>query len=333
MIGPPRYTYTVHETKLIVDGEEVTVSGLLECARDLLGFPTDKPGRYHMLGGTTAAATRLKNGGAVLTMFPSACSAGPGRDANAMYYPGFYPAIYLVDNATKPSRIDYYFSDVSLHDPTSRVRLVDFQARQSWSPIRSYHLLARYRWGNLSSAVPGLMDDPAMYVGYTMTVLPFSELTDDERKFVDDQDNLDEIARISVNRNTSPAAAADLLRETKGGPVGPSTSSACQFEVRQSCRVLRRTFGIPVVDDVPTLRGLDGLTAYVELARRADLSGADDHGRRRLDSIEDTTQFRLFGRIEKVNRGELWRVFVPPHESIVFGLGVELLSRDRILKQ
>ncbi len=331
MVGPPRYKYTVHQTKLIVDGEEVTVTGLLECAH--IPFPHLSEGAsYRIRGGTTAAAARLKGGGAILTMFPNACGTSGARISGYMYYPGFYPAIYLVDSATDPQRIDYYFSGVSLRDPNSRVQLVEFTTLRSSSPIRSYHLLARYRWGKLTSAVPGLMDDPAMYVGYTMTVLPLPELAPEARAVIESGQGAEEIARISVNAR-SPTAAVDLLGQLNGDLVGPNTAAGCQFEVDDGCRVLQHTFGLPVVNGVPTLRSLDELEPFVELVRRADLSG-EDNGLRRLDSIEDTMQFELFGLSERVGRLDLHQtMFVTPDREAIFGLGVELLSRNRILDQ
>jgi hypothetical protein len=87
------------------------------------------------------------------------------------------------------------------------------------------------------------------------------------------------------------------------------------------------------MDGVPTLRDISELTPYVTLARRPDLSGADDNGHRRLDSIEDTMQFKLFNRTEEVGRWDLHAVFAAPEQNVVFGLGVELLSTDRILDQ
>ncbi len=338
-VGAPRYKYTVHETKLIVDGEEVTVTGLLECARDFLGLPTDKPSIYHMLGGTAAAATRLKNGGAVLTMFPDACSAGPGRDANAMDHPGVYPAIYLIDSATKPSRIDYYFSDVSLRDPKSRVRLVDFHARQSWSPIRSYHLLARYRWGNLSSAVPGLMDDLAIYVGYTMTVLPFSELTDDERSFLEPllTTTNDDLIWIRPNSPEVKTAVRDLLRQTNMHIPDASVGRMCPPWVREAdpdCDAFRRTFGLPLVDGVPTLTSDEELQPYVEMTRRPKVAGADQDGTRAVLPPDAVTEFNLFGRLVAFSKADFFGLaLVAPREQIAFGIEAQLFSKDRVLQQ
>ena len=97
-----------------------------------------------------------------------------------MYYrPDFRPAILNLDLTTPKAEPDLTITSltVSLRDPKSTCASSSFNAAVNPGLRSADHLLARHRWDSLSSAVPGLMDDPAMYVGYTMTVLPFPELT------------------------------------------------------------------------------------------------------------------------------------------------------------
>ncbi len=321
----PRYKYTVHETKLIVDGEAVTVTGVLECARSLLGF-SSSPSSYYMVGGTTAAAL-LRRGGAVLTIFPDAC----GIDTY-MYEPGYYPSIYLVDNTTNPQRIEYHFSDIRLRDPDSRVHLVSFETRRSSFPIRDYRLLERYRWrDSLESTIPGLVHDPALYLGYLMTVRPVAALPSDERAALGSMpaDGGEPADKGGSYPLTMQAAPGQVSMNFVWGSVG----HLCQLQTFRGdaalCDKLRRTYGIPIVEGKPTLGTLANLLPYAELRRRSDVHfprSVQPPGRVLPTSVDRVTSFFLFGETYEVRGGAYDRViFLTPDRETLFTLGVNAL--------
>jgi hypothetical protein len=329
----PRYVYIVHETKLIVDGEAVTLTGVLECERSplfLLGGLSE--GRPYQMLGSPAAAVELSDGGAVVVGFPDLC--GEGRRPE--YEPGYFPATYLVDSATAPTRMDHYFSDLSLDDPKSRVRFVAFSTERSSSPIRSYSLLWRHRWSRpFSSAVPGLVDDSALYLGYLMTVASLSDLPDEERTFLmANAEGQDGILRFVIDSPERREPALNVLHLIDPTVFGLVTGSACQSQSHAgACERLRRTFGVPIVDGVPTVDDIGALIPYADLQRRPGTNASVDRSfarAMRLAEINIIT-FSLFGETVEVSRGDFERtIFVAPSQNVVFGLDTDATSSPRI---
>ena len=334
--GTPRYQYTVHETKLIVDGEAVTVTGLLECARSPLFFlGALSEGRPYQMVGSPSAATPLVDGGALLVIFPDACG-GLSVD-KYMYEPGYYPSIYLIDSATNPQRIEYHFSDRSLRDPNARVRLDSFETQRSSSPIRDYRLLARYRWRkSVSSVIPGLIAEPTFFLGYLITVLPIASLSGDEGAAFDASSaHESEIADATSEISPSMQQARDRVSINF---VWGSVGHLCQLKTLRGdaglCDKLRRTYGVPVVDGKPTARTLADLLPYVELCRRSDVLVRGENRTSQAfapTNVDPITRFFLFDREYDVRAGAFSRaIFLAPDDQVLFGLGVNALSSQQI---
>jgi hypothetical protein len=274
--------------------------------------------------GSPAAAAPLAGGGALLVVFPDACAAGGWTMGTYMYKPGYYPSIYLVDSASDPQRIEYHFSDVSLRDPNSRVHLVSFETRRSSFPIRDYRLLARYRWRNsVSSVIPGLIADPALHLGYVVTVLPVSALTKEEiaETNLKTSDRGAGVQTLFDSRDFSPLAQAIREKTSIRFPVG-GVGGLCQPETKAyenaACDKLRRTFGIPVVDGAPSVGSVQDLLPYAELRRRPDfLIPLDSRGVVfNLTRIDDVTPMSLFGDDVEVDHSQFYdSVYFSPEQQ------------------
>jgi len=256
----PRFHWYSIRADFEVAGKPVSVGGVIECARKGPDLPPlnlgSGPGNPYDPS-TEAFAAPLETGGVVIISPPPTCRY-PKGSLEYDFPKGFYPTVYWIDDAEKPSRMEIYFSDAYYQQPDARVQFVGFEAeRLSWGAFSWSTIFGNRQLERLYSIVPWFKkQEPLWFRGfYTVKAGP-----DDLAGVPGLLEELEDITSLTMIRKSDPLLAQEdrLIKldkifrpsEYRNARIWPRYG--CRFADRKTlkvCEAFERTFGMVTHDD------------------------------------------------------------------------------------
>ncbi|MDJ0942452.1 MAG: hypothetical protein QNJ30_03255 [Kiloniellales bacterium] len=171
--GTPAYHWYSVRADFEVEGEAVSLGGVVECVRkgpDFFPYNFGSgPGNLFNVR-NRAFAAKLATGGVLLMSPLTACSRWQGG-LDDTFPEGYYPLVYWVDDPDRPSRAEVYFSDTYYAQKDARVRFKGFEAKRlgtgDWIWSRPGEFESQ---SSLLAEVPWLLEqEPKVFRGYVVT--------------------------------------------------------------------------------------------------------------------------------------------------------------------